>query len=96
MSDPTIKAALEAAVGYDHHPLCEDYGCERFAKGGPRCHDGVVCLCTMREAAAAVAAFLRALPPGPIIPVSPHHAVGISRRTALALAAAVEEAAKDG
>lgn len=74
MTDPTIRAALEAAA----------------RKWECTCHADEKCAMCVSYAAAAVAAFLRALPVwlpenGPRAPYWPDH-----------LAAAVEEAARDG
>jgi hypothetical protein len=77
MSDPAIRAALDAAT----------------KAANVEWDDAFI---TPEHTASIVAAFLRALPHGPFIALSPDHIAGISKMVTETLAAAVERAAREG
>ena len=94
MRDNHIAAALRAA-GYEVARMeCLSRHVEQIMTNGT-CDQGKPCLCA-QQAAAAVAAFLRALPAntGLMLPISPAHMRGVSTQALHALAAAVEQEAR--
>ena len=93
MPENHIAAALRAAAQTNCYGGMDGDNCDQ-------CTSAALCRCPgnyMNATAAAVAAFLRALPAntGLMLPISPAHMRGVSTQALYALAAAVEQEARN-